>query len=383
MRISKPLTGISESQIMPMNLIQVQAEGNQFTLPIGARSMVPHFPRDMVPLLRCNTDAGELTLAEELRTDADGVLDAVLRCKICRAEYRIADGIALLLPGQLSSEASHEMRIRDTIDYRCTNSSPFVPPPDGWRSLLSDILEVPAHLDELQTTPSSLVLELACGDGRFTTLIAQTGARVLAVDFSINALRLLAERLPPGAQVGRVQADINQLHLASRAFDRALTLTPLVSRDERMNMYRTIALALTDDGRYVGSFEHDDLNRRLLGLPLARRYSKDGILIEHLTTKTLRREAAPYFSKLRVRPIRARVPLFTKLPPALASPLLRLVAVLPFVRHFGELLLLTAQNPVRLPLEGEHRSGSRIAKGVYRFYMSKKNKKASWGEEMI
>jgi len=368
---------------MPMKMIQVQADGKQFTLSVGARSMVLHFPRDMVPLLRCNTDAGELALAEELRADADGVLDAVLRCKICGADFRIEDGIACLLPDKLSSEARHEMHIRDTIDYHCTNPTPFVPPPDGWRSLLSDTLEVPAHLDELQTTPSSTVLELACGDGRFTTLIAQMGARILAVDFSINALRLLAHRLPPGSRVGRVHADINQLHLASRAFDRALTLTPLISRDERMNMYHTIALALTDDGRYVGSFEHDDLNRRLLGLPLARRYSKDGILIEHLTTKTLRREAAPYFSKLRVRPIRARVPLVAKLPPALAQPLLRLVAVLPFVRHFGELLLLTAQNPVRLPVEGEHRSGSRIAKAVYRFYMSKKNKKASWGEELI
>jgi len=383
MRISKHLKGITESQIMPMNRIQVQADGTQFTLSIEARSRVLHFPRDMVSLLRCNDDAGELALAEELRADADGVLDAVLRCKICGADFRIEDGIACLLPDKLSSEARHEMHIRDTIDYDCTNPTSFVPPPDGWRSLLSDTLEVPAHLDELQTTPSSTVLELACGDGRFTTLIAQTGARILAVDFSINALRLLAHRLPPGSRVGRVHADINQLHLASRAFDRALTLTPLISRDERMNMYHTIALALTDDGRYVGSFEHDDLNRRLLGLPLARRYSKDGILIEHLTTKTLRREAAPYFSKLRVRPIRARVPLVTKLPSALAQPLLRLVAVLPFVRHLGELLLLTAQNPVRLPVEGEHRSGSRIAKAVYRSYMSKKEKKASWGEELI
>jgi hypothetical protein len=62
---------------------------------------------------------------------------------------------------------------------------------------------------------------------------------------------------------------------------------------------------------------------------------------------------------------------------------LRLVAVLPFVRHFGELLLLTAQDPVRLPVEGEARSGNRIAKGVYRSYMHKKNKKASWGEESV
>jgi SAM-dependent methyltransferase len=355
----------------------------RLALAVTGPLMVNQFPRDMVPLLRCNIDSGELALAEEVGGDADGILDAVLRCKTCGAGFRIDDGIACLLPDQLTEEDKHEMSIRDTIDYDCTNPGAFVPPAEGWRSVLSDMLEVPAHLDQLQALPTNTVLELACGDGRFTSLIAKTGAKILAVDFSINALRLLAHRLPTGARVGRVHADINQLHIASRAFDRALTLTPLDSRDERMNMYRTIAHALKDDGRYVGSFEHDDLNRRLLGLPLMRRYSKDGILIEHLTTKTMRREAAPYFSRLRVRPIRPRVPFVAKLPPGLALPLLRLLAALPFVRHFGELLLLTAQDPIRLPVEGEHRSGNRAAKGAYRSYMRKKNQKVFWGEESI
>ena len=341
------------------------------------------FPGDMIHLLRCNMDDGQLALDEQPPGDAGGVLNAVLRCKTCRTEYRIEGGIACLLPHQLTQENKHEMSIRDAIDYACSEPSPFIPPAEGWRSVLSDTLEVPAHLDELQVLPSHTVLELACGDGRFTSLIAETGARVLAVDFSINALRLLAQRLPLGARVGRVHADINQLHLDSRAFDRALTLTPLDSRDERMNMYRTIARALTDDGRYVGSFEHDDLNRRLLGLPLVRRYSKDGILIEHLTTKSMRLESAPYFSNLRVRPIRPRVPLVAKLPPGLELHILRLAAALPFVRRFGELLLLTAQNPVRLPVEGERRSGSRVAKRIFRFYMRRKSKKASWGEEPV
>jgi SAM-dependent methyltransferase len=345
--------------------------------------MVGRFPRDMVPLLRCNVDAGELALTQEPPRDADGVLNAVLRCKTCGADYRIEDGIACLLPDQLTPENKHEMNIRDAVDYDCTEPSPFIPPAEGWRSVLSDSMEVPAHLDELQSSPSHTVLELACGDGRFTSLIAKTGARILAVDFSINALRLLAQRLPPGARVGRVHADINHLHLHGRAFDRALTLTPLDSRDERMNMFRTIAQALTDDGRYVGSFEHDDLNRRLLGLPLVRRYSKDGILIEHLTTKSMRLESAPYFSNIRVRPIRPRVPLVAKLLPGLELHILRLAAALPFVRRFGELLLLTAQNPVRLPVEGEHRSGNRIAKGIYRYYMRRKIKKALWGEEPV
>jgi len=359
--------------------------GNQkrLALPTTGPLMVNQFPRDMVPLLRCNIDSSELTLRKELRVVADGVFDALLHCRICGAEYRIENGIACLLPDHLTLEDKHEMSIRDTIDYDCTNPKPFLPPTEGWRSVLSDRLEVPAHLDELKSSPSQTVLELACGDGRFTSLIARTGARILAVDFSINALQLLAARLPAGARVARVHADINQLQLPSRAFDRALTLTPLDSRDERMNMFRKIAQALTDNGIYVGSFEHDDLNRRLLGLPLLRRYSEDGILIEHLTTKSMRLESAPYFSAIHVRPIRPRVPLVAKLPPSLACRILRLTAALPFVRHFGELLLLTAQQPVRPPVEGEHRSGNRVAKGAYRSYMRKKNKKASWGEESV
>jgi len=334
-------------------------------------------------MLRCNEDGGELAIVKEDRVLGDGILDARLCCAVCGSEFRIEDGIAHLLPHQLTTEDQHEMNIRDTIDYDCTNPGSFIPPADGWRSVLSDRLEVPAHLKELQASQSNTVLELACGDGRFTSLIAETGAKILAVDFSINALRLLAHRLPAGARVGRVHADINHLHFASRSFDRALSLTPLDYRDERMAMYRMVAEALTDDGRYVASVEHYDLNRRLLGLPRARRYSADGILIEHLTTKTMHREAAPYFSKLRIRPLRPRVPLVVKLPRSLALLILRLIAVLPLVRQFGELLLLTAQRPVRLPVEGVHLHSNWIAKTAYRTYMRLKKQKPSWGEESV
>lgn len=364
-------------------MTQAKADQKQLALSERGRLKVRQFPIDMVPLLRCNSDAGELAIDRKLRGDGDGILDAVLSCKACGAVFRIEDGIARMLPDRLSLEDKHEMSIRDLIDYDCTNTGPFIPPPDGWRSVLSDMLEIPPHLIGLRSSPSHTVLELACGDGRLTTLIAETGARILAVDFSVNALHLLAHRLPSGARVGCVHADINHLNVAPGAFDRALSLTPLDSRDERMTMFRMIARALTDDGRYVGSLEHDDLNRRLLGLPLLRRYSRDGILIEHLTARMIRREAAPYFSSIRIRPIRPRVPFLARLPRSLAFPILRLIAALPLVRQFGELLLLTAQRPVRLPIEGKNRPGSRAAKRLYRSYMHKKNQEPSWGEESV
>jgi hypothetical protein len=67
----------------------------------------------------------------------------------------------------------------------------------------------------------------------------------------------------------------------------------------------------------------------------------------------------------------------------LAFGILQLISVLPIGRQFGELLLLTAQRPVRVPVEGEYRSGSRLAKGVYRSYMRKKDQAPSWGEESV
>ena len=143
-----------------------------------------------------------------------------------------------------------------------------------------------------------------------------------------------------------------------------------------MNMYRTIASALTDDGRYVGSFEHDDLKSQAPGPAsgaalLQRRHPHRAFDHEDVAPGSgalfFKHSRSPDSASCSVGCESCRA--------GLACRILRLAAALPFVRHFGELLLLTAQNPVRLPVEGQHRSGSRIAKGVYRYYMRKKTRK--------
>jgi len=341
------------------------------------------FPRDLLPLLRCSRDGGPLVIAADLRSGVVGIIEARLRCSTCTAEYRIEDGIARLMEGTLTHEVKHEMAIIDA-GHAFIRPGPFVPPALGWRSELSDLVEIPPHLEELKPLDSCRVLELGCGDGRFTMLMAQMGARILAVDFSINALQKLAWRLPSGVaptayqpvhlcsatdlrgHIGLVQADACHFHVAQRSFDRALSATPLDSRDERMKMYRTIADALTDEGRFVGGVEHDDLIRRLLGLPLGRRYTEGGIFIEHFDIATMRREVAPFFSKLRIRPIRPLVPFIRRLPLTWAVWMLRTVSALPILRHLGQILLLRAEHPVRLPVEGANRPGNKLAKRLLR-----------------
>ncbi len=333
-----------------------------------------------------------------LRSGEIGVIDADLHCATCEAHYRIRDGIALMLPVQLSPENEHEIAIRDE-EYACTNPAPFAAPPAGWRSELNDVVEIPPFLRELEPLENCRVLELGCGDGRFTMLMAQMGASVMAVDFSLNALRRMAGWLASGVAptafqtvrrrsdhdlrpyVGLVHADASRFSMEPKSFDRALSATPLDSRDERMAMYRAVAETLRDGGRYIGSYEHDDLTRRLLGLPVARRYRDGGIFIEHFDASTVHRESAAYFLARRVYPIRPKVPFVSRLPRSWAANILSTTSRLPILRDLGEILLLRAERPVRAPVEGANRPGNRLVRSAFRWYTSRLCKEPVWGTD--
>jgi SAM-dependent methyltransferase len=355
------------------------------------------FPRKFLPLLRCIRDSGELLVSHEATGDRDAIVDGSIRCVACFQEYPIENGIVRLMTESLTDETQHEITLKDE-EYEAMPEV-FTPPASGWRSEFADRIEIPPHLEALHPIDKCRVLELGCGDGRFTLLMAQLGAEVLAVDFSFAALRKVASHLLSGiapttyhvvprrtgsfaGSVGLVQADASNLRVAPRSFDRALSATPLDSRDERMMMFRMISDALTDNGRCVTGVEYDDLYRKLFGMPLVRRYSPGGILVEHLDIPTLRREAAPYFCRLRMQTIRARVPFaedrLAKRLPALAVAVSRMVCVIPGLKHLGELLLLSAERPRRLPPEGARRPGFAGAKALYRWYRRRRGKEPMW-----
>jgi SAM-dependent methyltransferase len=312
------------------------------------------------------------------------VIEGILRCTRCSEEYRINDGIACLLKVAKSSEILHEMNLKD-LEYQATLAE-FVSPAVSWRSELSDAIEIPPHMQMLEPLNGRYVLELACGDGRFTVLMAQRGADILAVDFSIGALRRLAKWLSSGTpptsfkvaplrragvligHVGLVQADASEFCAAPASFDVALSASPLDSREERMQMFRAVAESLKDDGHYVAGVEHDDLLRRMLGMPVARRYTPGGIFIEHFDIHTLRWEISPYFSRLRFQFVRAKVPFARRLPLKMAIFVSLAAVKLPLLRRLGEILLVRAECPIRPHREGVRRPGNAVAKSAFRWF---------------
>lgn len=353
------------------------------------------FPRSLLHTLRCIFDAGDLVLvARETTGDDCGILNGTLRCLQCSREFPIEAGIVRMIPSDRTQETDHEIELKDR-EYESMPDT-FVPAHWGWRSEYMDRIEIPPHLAGLEPLMCRRVLELGCGDGRFTCLMAQMGAEVLAVDFSLAALRRTQRNLAKGeppttyrlaaprcignltSRVGLVQADASQFHPAPGSFQRALSATPLDSRDERMKMFRAVAESLADDGRYVAGVEYDDLSRRILGLPLVRRYSPGGILIEHLDRATMQREMAPYFGRMTMRPVRVRLPLARLLPMKARVAAALAVSHLPVLRNLGEILLVSAERPRRLPQDGVRRPDRFAARTWYRRYQQWRGKGAVW-----
>jgi SAM-dependent methyltransferase len=188
------------------------------------------FPRSMLPLLRCLLDGDELRVEKETLGNKMVIADGILRCVKCSCDYRIESGIVRLMAKTLTQESEHEIGLKDH-EYEAMPDI-FSSPTEGWRSEFSDGVEIPPHLSAIGNVYDRRVLELGCGDGRFTILMAQLGAEVLAMDFSFAALRKVRSRLQTGVapttytvkrsrfaddlttRVGLVQADASNFQAA-------------------------------------------------------------------------------------------------------------------------------------------------------------------------
>jgi SAM-dependent methyltransferase len=293
-----------------------------------------------------------------------------------------------------SEEDNHEMILRDTEYAEASDYSPCS------RSELSDFIELPPFLRALDIQRDNLVMEIGCGDGRFTLLMLQRGARIIAIDISANALNKLNERLATGraptpfpqdaalmrdfrSRVALIHSDASKVRIAPAVLDRALSTTPLDDREQRTALYRTISEALKEDGWFVGSTEYDDLFRRTLGLPTGTRYEAGGIFIEHFSIDKINRETGAYFGKVQCWPIRPRVPLVHRVSPKLGIKICNLITSLPLLRHVGEILLFRASAPLHAEAEGIHRRGSAIVKRLFCFYSRSVGKEPIWRWEKV
>ncbi len=313
------------------------------------------FPRSLVGNLCCLRDGTKLSIGRSDDSSTEPISQGLVICRSCHASFPIVDGILHLLgPESMDEESRHEAKWRDkqSVEMEARN--------EWFENKLASRLEIPQHIAALKLDRQCVLLEIGCGRGRFTVRMREKCQAILAVDFSLASLEFLAKRLGPGSNVGLVWADATHLKLAGRSFDRAFATTPLDSREQRMAMHLAVSEALNDSGLFVFSTEHYDFRTRLLGNPRLMRYTPEGSLFQRMTQREVEREAGPFFSEVKSRPIQLFLPFLRSVPVS------RAIERVPVLRMFANLLLVSASYPARTPVVGMRTKGSRTFQYIYR-----------------
>jgi SAM-dependent methyltransferase len=297
------------------------------------------FPIPLLRLLRCTADGGELSVSETAASDR--IVNGLVGCLTCGRHYEVVDGILMLLASTtLDDESRLEQDIRDSHAVR-----------DGvdldWQHSAHDMTEIAPTIEALRLATPDKLLELGCGNGRYTSLLVEQCSTIVAVDFSRSALEALGSRLGADSSVGRVMADVTRLRVSSGVFDSVLStlVSNLPTRAHREAMYSLASGALKTDGRFVFGTHHHGIRERYLRIPKEGRYPESGIYRYNLTLSECRREPLSRFHSVAARPIQIFLPGLRRLRWPSNYTMSRVLERVPMANRFGALTVCTASRP--------------------------------------
>ena len=299
--------------------------------------MYAGFPIELVTFLRCPNDAGPLEVVSPAPTRH--LANATLRCRSCTRQFPIEAGIVRLLdPSSLDRESGRERALRDE---QADRFDPATEQTD-WQQM-----EIEPTVEAVRVTAGTTLLEIGCGNGRYTVRLAPTARVMIAVDFSFSSLQTLAERIESGWNIGLVHADAAQAGFAAGHFDRALStlVSNLPTAEHRKRMMRNTAAALRPHGRFVFSTHYYGLRSRLGRVARSGYYRERGIYRYLFSGREILRETQPHFRKVSYRPIQISLPFAGRLHLPTRT-LSRATERIPFLNTFGELLLIEADGPL-------------------------------------
>jgi SAM-dependent methyltransferase len=160
----------------------------------------------LLSLLACPRCHGELDL-RAVSTAHDCIQEGLLRCRGCRSEYPIRNGIPRFVP-----------------DAAYARSFSF-----EWKRWRRTQFDTDSRNDSLTTFTASTgrrpadfagkwVLEAGCGAGRYMDLLSRAGAQIIGIDLS-QAIEVAHENLGHLPNCHFVQGDLTRPPLRAQAFD--------------------------------------------------------------------------------------------------------------------------------------------------------------------
>lgn len=223
--------------------------------------------------LRCPSGC-EDELHASIHTQANGrIIEGELDCPACGRRYVITEGIAILLPGGLTGTESAATAVTESVEVERKRSEMAardaqVEDYDRMRGLaLFGKLEIPVTLRMLQLRPTDTLLEAGCGTGRMTPTFASRCRSMIAVDFSLESLKVCQRKLKAGgvSNVDLVQADVCHLPFRTERFTRVVScqvLEHIPTPESRARMVRELARVTDNGGNVVlSAYQHSFFTR--------------------------------------------------------------------------------------------------------------------------
>jgi len=132
--------------------------------------------------------------------------------------------------------------------------------PEGNRRSVSYGADVPPEstLKLLGSIEGKRILDLGCGSGANAVVLAEQGAKVIAVDASTANVALARER----AEAAEVRVELHQGNLADLAFlrsdtvDAAISVMTLTEVQDLARVFRQVHRVLKPEAAFICSFPH-------------------------------------------------------------------------------------------------------------------------------
>lgn len=212
-------------------------------------------------------------------------LDNILICGNCKANIRLSlDGecnckehsfekTKNVLHKISQAAVSEEVRTRDAQADGYLAHSKFP----------TQIRSVKSWLE--QAKPGGIALDLGCGPGPYTKLLAERMKSVVGVDFSPASLTINANSQDADTETLFVESDLNSICVKPASISALLMadfLQHLGGRSQRIALLNAAIQGLQPQGRFYLSFFNLNIKNYLRG-DVHGRFGRTGILYERLT----------------------------------------------------------------------------------------------------
>lgn len=166
-------------------------------------------------LMRCPLDGGALHADGAPTSPALVGFTGKITCAACGKPWSVDDGIARFVEQFDHEDKENEMAARDKCAAKYE---------ERWDSFRNAIETAPC-LQAMGSTVDDIVVELGCGTGRITRQYLGSVRFVVAIDFSVESLRLLRNAVPAELRdrLLLVQSDICTPPLAPKAFSKVVS----------------------------------------------------------------------------------------------------------------------------------------------------------------